>query len=90
MALLATIPAFYIELLEQLPTPLATAIYLTAAGILALALWRVATHLDHPRQHLRRNVLDLALIAGFVLLRRRNLERQSRQSAGAPPTRTAG
>lgn len=66
-SLLATIPAFYIELLEQLPTPLATAIYLTAAGILALALWRVARLLDHPRQHLRRNVLDVALIAGFVL-----------------------
>ena len=66
-ALVATIPAFYIELLEQLPTPLATAIYLSAAGLLALALWRVAGHLDHPRQHLRCNVLDLALIGGFVL-----------------------
>lgn len=67
LSLLATIPAFYIELLEQLPTPLATAIYLTAAGILALTLWRVARRLDHPRQYLRRNVLDLALIAGFVM-----------------------
>lgn len=67
LSLVATIPAFYIELLEQLPTPLATAIYLAAAGIIALALWRVARLLDHPRQHLRRNVLDLALIAGFLL-----------------------
>lgn len=67
LGLLATVPAFYIELLEQLPTPLATALYLSAAGLLALSLWRVASHLDHPRQHLRRNVLDLALIAGFVL-----------------------
>lgn len=65
--LLATIPAFYIELLEQLPTPLATAIYLSAAALLGVALWRVSVHLDHPRQHLRRNVLDLALIAGFVM-----------------------
>lgn len=66
-ALVCTIPAFYIELLEQLPTPLATAIYLLAAGLLGVALWRVARHLDHPRQYLRRNVLDLALIGGFVL-----------------------
>jgi voltage-gated potassium channel len=66
-ALLATIPAFYIELLEQLPTPLATALYLTAATVLALALWRVARRLDHPVQYLRRNGLDLALIAGFAL-----------------------
>lgn len=67
VALLCTIPAFYIELLEQLPTPLATAIYLLAAGLLGLALWRVCRLLDHPRQHLRRNALDLALMAGFVL-----------------------
>lgn len=66
-ALLCTIPAFYIELLEQLPTPLATAIYLLAAGLLALAQWRVCRLLEHPRQHLRRQALDLALIAGFVL-----------------------
>ncbi|WP_207911103.1 potassium channel family protein [Roseateles saccharophilus] len=66
-ALLATIPAFYIELLEQLPTPLATGLYLTAAAALAGALWQTARHLDHPSQHLRRNGLDIALIVGFVL-----------------------
>jgi voltage-gated potassium channel len=66
MALLATIPAFYIELLEQLPTPLATAIYALAAAVLALSLWRVARQLGHARAYLRRNALDLALIAGFT------------------------
>lgn len=65
--LVATIPAFYIELLEQLPTPLATAIYLGAAALLALALWQVARRLERPVLHLRRNLLDLVLIAGFVL-----------------------
>lgn len=65
--LVATIPAFYIELLEQLPTPLATAIYLGAAALLALALWQVARRLERPALHLRRNLLDLVLIAGFVL-----------------------
>lgn len=66
-ALLATIPAFYIELLVQLPTPVATAIYLAAAGVILTALGAAARHLDHPRQHLRRNGLDIALAVGFVL-----------------------
>lgn len=67
LALLATIPAFYIELLDKLPTPLATALYLLAAAMLATSLWRVSRCLSHPRQHLRRNLLDLLLIAGFTI-----------------------
>jgi voltage-gated potassium channel len=66
-ALLCTIPAFYIELLEQLPTPLATAIYLAAAAMLAVARWRVSTVQGRSRRHWRHQALDLALIAGFVL-----------------------
>lgn len=66
-ALLATIPAFYIELLENLPTPLAIAIYLFAAGMVTTSLWRVARHLSHPRQYLRSNGLDLMLIAGLLI-----------------------
>lgn len=67
MALLCTIPAFYIELLENLPTPLAIAIYLLAAALIALSLWRVARLLNHPRPYLRRNALDLVLVAGLLL-----------------------
>nr|WP_316641218.1 potassium channel family protein [uncultured Roseateles sp.] len=67
VALLATIPAFYIELLESLPTPLAIAIYLVAAALIALSLWRVARLLPHPRPYLRRNALDLVLLAGLML-----------------------
>lgn len=66
-ALLATIPAFYIELLESLPTPLAIAIYLSAATLIALSLWRVARLLTHPAVYLRRNALDLVLLAGLLL-----------------------
>lgn len=66
VALLATIPAFYIELLENLPTPLAIAIYLIAAFMLAGSLWRVSRHLSHPRQYLRSNALDLMLIVGLL------------------------
>lgn len=67
VALLCTIPAFYIELLEQLPTPLATAIYLAAAGLLALVQWRVLGRLGQPWRHLRPQALDLLLVLGFVL-----------------------
>jgi len=67
VTLLATIPAFYIELLDALPTPLAVALYLLAAVVLAIALWRPARHLSHPRQYLRRNLIDLLLIGGFVV-----------------------
>jgi len=66
-ALIATIPAFYIELLENLPTPLATAIYLSAALLLIVSLWRVARQLSHPRGYLRSHGLDMVLIVGLVL-----------------------
>ncbi|MEJ6000846.1 potassium channel family protein [Paucibacter soli] len=62
LALIATIPAFYIELLENLPTPLAMGIYLCAATLSALSLWRVARMVSHPRQYLHSNALDLVLI----------------------------
>lgn len=66
LALLATIPAFYIELLENLPTPLAIAIYLVAALMLSASLASVARHLTHKRQYLRSNALDLMLIVGLL------------------------
>jgi voltage-gated potassium channel len=66
-ALLATIPAFYIELLDQVPTPIATALYLVAAVLLTVALWRAARHLSHPEQYLRRNSIDIVLIVGFTV-----------------------
>lgn len=66
VALLCTIPAFYIELIESLPTPLAIAIYLAAAGIVGLSLWRVGRLCSHPQQYWRSNVLDLVLMAGLL------------------------
>jgi voltage-gated potassium channel len=67
LAMLATIPAFYIELLEQLPTRLASAIYVTAACLIAVSLWRVARRLADPRPYLRSNALDLVLMLGLLL-----------------------
>ncbi len=66
VALLATIPAFYIELLENLPTPLAIVIYLAAAALICLSLWQVARQVSYPRQYLRSNALDLVLVAGLL------------------------
>lgn len=66
IALFATIPAFYIELLENLPTPLAQAIYFAAAAIMCSSLWRVGRHVSHPRQYLRSNALDLLLVLGLL------------------------
>ncbi|MCH7344689.1 potassium channel family protein [Pelomonas sp. CA6] len=66
LSLLATIPAFYIELLENLPTPLAVAIYVGAAAVLTLSLWRVSRHLIRPRLYLLGNLVDLLLIAGLL------------------------
>ncbi|MCV2356885.1 potassium channel family protein [Paucibacter sp. B2R-40] len=66
IGLLCTIPAFYIELLEDLPTPLAVAIYLGAAGLIVLSLSLVASQLSHPRQYLRSNAMDLVLAVGLV------------------------
>lgn len=67
LALLCTIPAFYIELLEDLPTPLAVAIYMGAAAVLASALWQVAHHCKQPGLYLRANLLDIALIGGLLI-----------------------
>ncbi|MBT9493675.1 MAG: hypothetical protein IV107_15320, partial [Paucibacter sp.] len=53
IGLLCTIPAFYIELLEDLPTPLAVAIYLGAAGLIVLSLALVARQVSHKQQYLR-------------------------------------
>jgi voltage-gated potassium channel len=66
-ALLATIPAFYIEMGEGLPRPLAATIYAVASLLLVLSLWRIGRCLDHPRQYLRRNLLDVFLAAGLAV-----------------------
>lgn len=66
MVLLCTIPAFYIELIESLPTPVAIAIYLAAAAMVSLSLWRVGRLCAHPQQYLRSNALDMVLVVGLL------------------------
>lgn len=67
LALMATIPAFYMELMEaQRRAWLPGLLYATGAGILTLALWRVATATRHIRHHLARNWLDGVQILGLM------------------------
>jgi voltage-gated potassium channel len=67
VGLIATIPAFYVDLLPQAPSSLAVTIYLLAAATLAVALGHVALLSRSPVIHLRANATDLALIAGLIV-----------------------
>lgn len=67
LALLATIPAFYIDLLPHTPSALAIAIYLLAALLLGVSLGHLARHSADPLAHLRTNPTDLLLIVGLLL-----------------------
>lgn len=67
LALAATIPAFYLELLKVSSPTLAALDYALAALVLTAALAHTAWRSRHPGLHLRRNPLDLALVAGLVL-----------------------
>ena len=66
LALLATVPAFYLELMDQAPAWAPEALYLLGSTVLALALWRVARATQKPWQHIRRNWLDVVQIAGLL------------------------
>ena len=70
-ALLGTIPAFYIELLDRERCLLATLLYAVAAVLIAAALFhterRSKQHGGKPLDHLRRNSFD-ALLAVSLLL----------------------
>lgn len=66
LVLLATIPAFYVDLLPHAPSAVAIAIYFAAAGTLALSLGHVAALTGEPAGHLWGNPTDLLLIAGLL------------------------
>jgi voltage-gated potassium channel len=66
LALLATIPAFYLELVDQAPAWAPEILYLLGATVLGLALWRVSAATQRPWRHVRRNWLDVVQIAGLL------------------------
>jgi voltage-gated potassium channel len=66
VAMLATIPAFYIDLLREAPSLLPDLSYLAAAIALLAALWHTAHCTADPGAHWRANWLDLLLVAGLL------------------------
>jgi voltage-gated potassium channel len=66
LALLATIPAFYIELLEASPHAVGRGVYLLAAVALGLAQWRLARLHAQALPYLRRQWLDGLLVLGLL------------------------
>jgi voltage-gated potassium channel len=67
LALLATIPAFYVELLDPTPPRYSAAAYLAAAVMLALSLVHVSARSTRGIGHLLANPADLLLTAGLAL-----------------------
>lgn len=66
LAQVATIPAFYLDMLREDATWPAVLAYLLAAVMLGAALWHTARATGRPRAHLRANGLDLVLVLGLL------------------------
>jgi voltage-gated potassium channel len=66
VAQVATVPAFYLDLLREDLNWLAIGAYLIAALMLAGALWQTARATGHTVRHLLANWLDLLLVLGLV------------------------
>ena len=66
LALVATVPAFYAEMLDAAPPLAARLAYLLAALVTGAALVRTARRSAHPGRHLAGNALDLLLTAGLL------------------------
>ncbi|HYN61373.1 MAG TPA: potassium channel family protein [Rubrivivax sp.] len=66
LALLSTVPSFYVELLHESAPLFAVLSYLVAAATMAGALLHVGLRSGHLAAHLRANGFDLVLCAGLV------------------------
>ncbi len=66
LALSATVPAFYAEMLQAAPSALTDAAYLLAALVLVLALVHVARSTSQPLAHLLANPTDGLLVLGLL------------------------
>jgi voltage-gated potassium channel len=67
LALLSTVPSFYVELLHERPPLAAILSYLVAAATMAGALLHVGLRSGNLKAHLRANSFDVALCAGLVV-----------------------
>ncbi len=66
LALSATIPAFYAELLDAVPPLAASLAYAASALVIAAALAGTARRCRQPSKHLTGNPVDLMLVAGLL------------------------
>jgi voltage-gated potassium channel len=66
LALVSTVPSFYVELLHETPPLFAVLSYLLAAGTMAAALLHVGWRSGNLPAHLRANGFDLLLCLGLV------------------------
>ncbi|MEP7297363.1 MAG: potassium channel family protein [Burkholderiales bacterium] len=66
-ALVGSIPAFYMELLETGSSLFAALLYAFAAVTLSVALWHTGRRTGTPRRHLRDNSFDLLLAVALLL-----------------------
>jgi voltage-gated potassium channel len=67
LALLSTVPSFYVELLHESPPLLAVLSYLLAAATMAGALLHVGLRSGNLKTHLRANGFDVLLCVGLVM-----------------------
>jgi voltage-gated potassium channel len=67
LALAATIPAFYAELLAAATPPAAALAYALAALVTGAALAHTAWRSGQPRRHVAANPVDVLLVAGLLL-----------------------
>lgn len=67
LALLCTVPSFYVELLHKSPPLLAVLSYLVAAATMGAMLLHVGLRSGNLMAHLRANSFDLLLCAGLVV-----------------------
>lgn len=67
IALLLTVPSFYVELLQPDPGLLPPLSYLVAAAVMVGAILHTGRHTGHLREHLLANAHDLMLVAGLLV-----------------------
>jgi voltage-gated potassium channel len=67
LALLSTVPSFYVELLQPSPPLFAVLSYVLAAAVMAAALLHTGWRSGDMAAHLRANGFDLVLCAGLLI-----------------------
>ena len=66
LALTGTIPAFYLDMLQALPSAWAVAAYALAAAVIAAALVHTGWRSRHLARHVAANPLDVLLVLGLL------------------------